>query len=330
MTASIELSPQRLHDFLREMLFIRVFEQKVEEFIKSSIIPGSVHLAIGQEAVAVGVMQALRDTDYVSGPHRGHHIMLAKGMDPNVMMAELMGKATGFSAGKGGHMHMADASKGMLGVNGIVGASIAIATGAAFTARYRERDQVAVAFFGDGGANKGQFHENLNMASILGLPAIYVCENNQYAVETSVAYATAGNDIAGRAAAYDFPGVRVDGLDALAMYDAAVQARRRAVEERRPTLIEAVTYRFKGHHMGDVENYRTKAEVTEWMKKDPIGRLHAHLTERDILDEAGWIRMQDEVRQQVEEAAAYGKNSPDPDPESGARNVYGIEVAHHA
>jgi pyruvate dehydrogenase E1 component alpha subunit len=330
MVNNLEISPSQMSHFLREMLLIRLFEQRTEELIVSGAIPGSVHIAIGQEAVAVGVIQALLDSDYVAGPHRGHHILLAKGLEPNKVMAELMGKATGLCAGKGGHMHMADPTRGMLGVNGIVGASIAIATGAAFTANYMERDQVAVAFFGDGGVNKGQFHENLNMASILNLPAIYVCENNQYAVETSVAYATAGNDIAGRAASYNFPGVAVDGLDVIAMYKVALEARKRAVQERRPTLIEAKTYRFKGHHMGDVETYRTKAEVQEWVKKDPILRLKVSMEELGLMDETIWKQLQEELKQRIEDAVQFAVNSPDPEPESVMENVYGMEVKHFA
>lgn len=330
MEDNLVITPALMATFLREMLFIRLFEQRTEELIISGAIPGSVHLAIGQEAVAVGVIQALLNEDYVSGPHRGHHILLAKGLDEKKVMAELMAKATGFCAGKGGHMHMADPTHGMLGVNGIVGASIAIATGAAFTANYTERDQVAVAFFGDGGVNKGQFHENLNMASILNLPAIYVCENNQYAVETSVAYATAGNDIAGRAASYNFPGIVVDGLDVIAVYKVAVEARKRAVLDRRPTLIEAKTYRFKGHHMGDVENYRTKAEVQEWVKKDPITRLKATMEEQGIMDETIWKQLQDELKVRVEDAVNFAVNSPDPEPETVMDNVYGMEVKHYA
>lgn len=316
----------QLEKFLSEMVLIRFFEQKIETLMNSGEVPGSVHLAIGQEAVAVGVMQALKDEDFVSGPHRGHHIMLAKGMDVNKLMAELMGKAAGYCEGKGGHMHTADANKNMLGVNGIVGGSIGIATGAAFTAKYLERDQVAVAFFGDGGANKGQFHENLNMASILDLPVIYVCENNQYAVETSVEYSTAVKNIADRAASYNFPGVVVDGLDVLDIYQAAKDARHRAVQDKRPTLIEAKTYRFKGHHHGDVENYRTRDEVKEWMKKDPIERLKNVMEERGMLNSDRWEEIQAEAHQKVENAVTFAKNSPDPTPESVMRNVYTMEV----
>lgn len=325
-----QLSPQLLRTFLREMQTIRAFELRTEKLVHSGAIPGIVHLAIGQEAVAVGVIQALRQNDYVAGSHRGHHMLLAKGVDLKRMMAELMGKQTGLCAGKGGHMHIADYSKGVLGTNAIVGASIAIATGAAFTAQYLERDQVSVAFFGDGGTNKGQFHENLNMASVLGLPAIYVCENNYYAVETSVGYSTAGNDIAGRAASYHIPGVVVDGLDVLDVYRAAVEARRRAVAERRPTLIEAKTYRYRGHHMGDVGTYRTKEEVQEWMSKDPIRKLKTHMMEQGQLSETEWSRMQADIEQSIEEAVAFALDSPDPEPQSVMTNVYSAEVTYDA
>lgn len=325
-----EISPQLMETFLREMQLIRTFELRTEELVNAGVIPGIVHLAIGQEATAVGIMQALLETDYVTGSHRGHHVLLAKGVDINLMMAELMGKATGFCAGKGGHMHISDISKGALCVNAIIGASIAIATGAAFSAQYLGRDQVSVAFFGDGGVNKGQFHENLNMASILNLPAIYVCENNHYAVETSVAYATAGNNIAGRAASYDIPGVTVDGLDVLDVYQAGVEARKRAVVDKRPTLIEAKTYRFRGHHMGDTGNYRTKAEVEEWMRKDPIQKLTLSMMEQGLLDENKWEQIQEEIRQKVEDAVQFGINSPEPEPQSVMENVYSMEVNHYA
>lgn len=319
-----------LESCIKQMMLIRLFEQKSEELIRIGAIPGSTHLSIGQEAVAVGVMMALLDDDYVAAPHRGHHILLAKGLDEKRLMAELMGKATGYCGGKGGHMHTADYSKNMLGVNGIVGASIAIATGAAFTAQYMERDQVAVAFFGDGGVNKGQFHENLNMASILHLPAIYVCENNQYAVETSVAYATAGNHIAGRAESYNFPGVAVDGLDVLAVYEAAKEARNRAITEKKPTLIEALTYRFKGHHNGDIENYRTTEEVKEWMRKDPIQRLKAGMEQQGFMDEQKWSRLEKEMQDRVDAAVTFGMQSPDPHPEDVMRHVFAMEVTQHA
>lgn len=309
-----EYKPELLHRLLREMLRIRLFEQKAEEMTLAGKVVGGVHLAIGQEAVAAGVMAALKEEDYVTGPHRGHHLLIAKGLELSKLMAELMGKATGTVGGRGGSMHMADASKGMLGVNGIVGASIVIATGAAFTARYLDRDQVAVAFFGDGGANKGQFHESLNMASILDLPAIYVCENNQYAVETSVSYSTAVDHIAERAASYRMPGVLVDGLDALDVYAAAKEARRRATEEKRPTLIEALTYRFKGHSIGDVENYRTREEVQRWMESDPIARLKHEMDEAGLLTKEEWNRMAEATESEVQAAVKYALDSPEPDP----------------
>lgn len=318
--------PELLRSLLKEMLRIRAFEQKAEEMTLAGKVAGGVHLAIGQEAVAAGVMAALRPHDYVTGPHRGHHLLIAKGLDLGGIMAELMGKATGVVGGRGGSMHMADASKGMLGVNGIVGASIVIATGAALTAKYTGRDQVAVAFFGDGGANKGQFHESLNMASILDLPAIYVCENNQYAVETSVAYSTAVEHIADRAAAYRMPGVLADGLDVLDVYAAAKEARQRASEERRPTLIEALTYRFKGHSIGDVENYRTREEVRKWMESDPIARLKLEMDEADLLNDDEWSRLTEEADAEVRAAVQFALDSAEPDAATVMRHNYSPEV----
>jgi pyruvate dehydrogenase E1 component alpha subunit len=317
--------PQLLRDFLREMLLIRLFEQRCEELVFSNDIVGGVHLAIGQEAVSVGVIRALKEEDYVTGPHRGHHLVISKGVDLGKTMAELMGKADGICGGRGGHMHIADKSKGLLGVNGIVGGSIVMATGAAFTAQYLERDQVSVAFFGDGSANKGQFHECLNLASILDLPAIYVCENNGYAVETLVSYSTGVDNIAERGASYRIPGVIVDGLDVLDVYEAAKEARHRAVTDKRPTLIEAKTYRFKGHSIGDVENYRTKEEVREYMKKDPIGRLRVAMEDHGLINETEWNRMNEEVKAQIEEAVKYGLNSPEPDLTTALRHVLTLE-----
>ncbi|UVI32970.1 thiamine pyrophosphate-dependent dehydrogenase E1 component subunit alpha [Paenibacillus spongiae] len=321
---------QLLKRFLKEMLRIRVFEQRAEELTLSGKVVGGVHLAIGQEAVAVGVMMALKEEDYVTGPHRGHHILIAKGLETSKLMAELLGKETGIVGGRGGSMHMADASKGMLGVNGIVGASIVIATGAAFTAQYLIRDQAAVAFFGDGGANKGQFHESLNMASIFKLPAIYVCENNQYAVETSVEYSTAAEHIADRGAGYRMPGVIVDGLDVLDVYSAAKEARLRAGSGEGPTLIEAKTYRFKGHSIGDLENYRTREEVQEWMKNDPIIRLKLSMEELGLLDENGWNAMKTEVEQEIEAAVQFAVNSPEPNVETVMDHNFSAEVTEHA
>ncbi|AZN43772.1 thiamine pyrophosphate-dependent dehydrogenase E1 component subunit alpha [Paenibacillus albus] len=308
------------------MLRIREFELRAEEQTLAGNVVGGVHLAIGHEAVAVGVMKALKSEDYVTGPHRGHHIVIAKGSDMKNIMAELMGKATGLSGGRGGSMHMADVETGLLGVNGIVGASIVVATGAAFSAKYLGQDRVAAAFFGDGGANKGQFHESLNMASILDLPAIYVCENNEFAVETAVSYSTGVDHIAERGSSYRIPGIIVDGLDVLDVYLAAKEARLRAVQESRPTLIEAKTYRFKGHSIGDKENYRTKEEVQERMKSDPIFKLKHQLEDAGWLNEEQWNEMKLDVENEVAAAVDFALRSPLPDAATALRHVYSKEV----
>jgi len=309
-----EYDSELLKKLLSEMLKIRLFEEKAEELTLAGKVVGGIHLAIGQEAVAVGMMVALQSQDYVTGPHRGHHIAIAKEIELTKLMAELLGKSTGVVGGRGGSMHMADASKNMLGVNGIVGASIVIATGAAFSAKYKGNDQVAVAFFGDGGSNKGQFHESLNMASIYDLPAIYVCENNQYAVETSFSYSTSVEHVAERAASYSMTGCIVDGLDVLDMYEASKQARERAVSEGRPTLIEAKTYRYKGHSIGDLENYRTKDEVKEMLKYDPIYRLKNEMEEANVMTEAEWKQILKNTEEKIAEATAFALDSPEPDP----------------
>ncbi|MBB6670778.1 pyruvate dehydrogenase (acetyl-transferring) E1 component subunit alpha [Cohnella nanjingensis] len=308
------------------MVRIREFESRAEEQTLAGNVVGGIHLAIGHEAVAVGVMQALRREDYVTGPHRGHHLVLAKGSDMKNVMAELLGKATGISGGRGGSMHMADAETGLLGVNGIVGASIVIATGAAFSAKYLGQDRVAVAFFGDGGSNKGQFHESLNMASILDLPAIYVCENNEFAVETAVSYSTGVDNIAERGSSYRMPGIIVDGLDVLDVYVAAKEARQRAVQDSRPTLIEAKTYRFKGHSIGDKEDYRTKEEVQERMKSDPIFKLKHRLEEAGWLSEQQWNELKSEVDREVETAVQFALNSPLPSAATALHHVYAKEM----
>lgn len=318
-------SPELLRSMLRDMVRIRSFDERAEEYTMKGNVLGSVHLAIGQEAVAVGVCHALRPEDYVLGPHRGHHIALAKGLPADQMMAELMGRATGFCHGKGGHMHMVDVSRGLLGLNGIVAASIGIATGVGLSIKQRKSHQVAVAFFGDGGANKGQFHESMNLASILNLPVIYVCENNVYAVETNVAYATAVQDIAVRATSYNFPGIVVDGMDVVGVFEAAREARRRAVEDGRPTLIEAKTYRYKGHHTGDPERYRTKEEVAQWRSRDAIVRLQQQGLQQGWLTQAQVDGIYAEAVAEVEAAVQFGLASPEPEVAEAFRHVFAAE-----
>ena len=270
------------------MLRIRRFEEQVGKLFAQGQLPGFVHLYIGEEAVGAGVCAALRDDDYIISTHRGHGHVIAKGGDFDRMMAELFGKATGYCKGKGGSMHIADFSIGMLGACGIVGGGIPVAVGAGLSAKTRGTDQVSVTFFGDGAANEGSFHESLNLASVLKLPVLFVCENNQYGEFTPADKAMNIKDVAIRAAGYGIPGVIVDGTDALAVHEAAQEAVARARRGEGPTLIEAKTHRKGGHAEGEEaflggQQYRSEAEKLDAQRKDPIFRLHEVIVERQLI-----------------------------------------------
>ncbi|MFZ9579515.1 MAG: thiamine pyrophosphate-dependent dehydrogenase E1 component subunit alpha, partial [Ilumatobacteraceae bacterium] len=268
-------------DLHRRMVRIRLFEEAAGRLAESNRLPGFLHLYVGEEAVAAGVCGALNDDDHITSTHRGHGHLVAKGGDFNRMMAELMGKATGYCKGKGGSMHISDTSLGMLGANGIVGAGSPIAVGAAFANKYRGRGQVAVAFFGDGSTNIGAFHEAANMACALHLPIVFACENNEYGEFTPRDKTMAITDIVDRAAGYGMPGVIVDGMDVIAVHEAAVEAVERARSGGGPSLIEAKTYRFYNHH--GVQNlglkYRSDDEVALWKQRDPIFTLEDRMIE---------------------------------------------------
>jgi pyruvate dehydrogenase E1 component alpha subunit len=296
------------------MLKIRRFEERVSELFSNGLIPGFVHLYIGQEAVAVGVCANLVKDDYLTSTHRGHGHCIAKGADLKRMMAELFGKRTGYCKGKGGSMHIADYSSGILGANAIVGANIPIATGAAFAAKSRRTNLVSVAFFGDGASNTGAFHEGINIAAIWKLPVIFVCENNLYAISTHTSRSTPVNNIADRASSYGIPGVIVDGMDVIAVYEAAHIAVERARIGEGPTLMECKTYRFYGSFEGDPQHYRTKAETDEWKKKDPLS-FGERLVTMNILTKEGLERIGREVDLAVDEAVKYAQESPYPKPE---------------
>ncbi len=272
------IDPGRARDWLRTMLLIRAFESRLDPLSMSGKIPGGLHLSIGQEAVAVGIAAGLEPGDLLACAHRSHHHAIAKGMSTRGIMAELYGKATGCSGGRGGSMHLADLSLGFLGGNGIVGAGLGVAMGASLAAQVRGIDQVAVGIFGDGGANTGRTWESVNLAAVWKLPLIIVCENNVYAVETQTALLTGGGSIARRAEGFGLPVRTVDGQDVAAMYRAAAEARQQAAEGGGPTFIEALTYRYEGHSTGQVINYRTIDEVREWRDtRDPIQRLRLAL-----------------------------------------------------
>lgn len=319
----MEIPKEKLIEIYKKMELIRHFEYTVNELYGKGKIFGALHLYAGEEAVAVGVCSNLRKDDYVLSTHRGHGHCIAKGADVKRMMAELFGRSTGVCKGKGGSMHVADVSVGMLGASGIVGGGIPLATGAALSAKYRGTDQVAVAFFGDGASNQGTFHEAINLGSIWDLPVIYVCENNQYAESTPITYSARVKDIADRAVSYGIPGVVVDGMDVIAVYEVAQAAIQRAREGKGPTLIECKTYRYEGHEMGDPHNlYRPKEEVDEWKKKDAILRLRKMLVSKKILTEKEVDKFEEDVKKQIEEAIKFADESPYPNPEEAVQGVF--------
>jgi pyruvate dehydrogenase E1 component alpha subunit len=317
-----DLSSAQLVDMLRMMLRIRQFEQRALELYREGVMRGTTHPYIGMEAVAVGTCAALRPADRITSTHRGHGHCLAKGGDPRLMMAELLGRAAGYCKGKGGSMHIADVEAGILGANGIVGGGMGLATGAALATKLAGRDEVAVCFFGDGALNQGIFHEAANMAAIWGLPVVYVCENNQYAMSARADRFTSVPDPSVRAGSYGFPGLSCDGMDALAVYQTVGGAVARARAGGGPSLVVCVTYRYLGHHVGDPLNYRDKAEVETWRAKDPIERLRAALLERRVLTAAEADGLRAEVEREIDDAVAFAKASPEPDPSTLAEDVY--------
>ena len=316
------MTPELALGIHRTMVRIRVFESRVEELFKEGKLPGFVHTYIGQEAIAAGVCAALKRDDYITSTHRGHGHAIAKGMELAPVMAELYGKETGACRGRGGSMHVADFSVGMLGANGIVAGGLGIAAGAALSARHRGTSQVAVGFFGDGGINKGTFHEALNFAATHRLGVVFVCENNQYAQFTSRLRTTSVEDLSVRASAYGIPGVTVDGNDPLATYMSALAAVSRARAGQGPTLLNMETYRFGGHYVGDAEVYRESAEVDDRRRADPILRWERTLADDGLmgaeLREAVWA----EAGEEVSAAVRFAEDSPYPEGDTALDNVF--------
>ncbi|MCS6845103.1 MAG: thiamine pyrophosphate-dependent dehydrogenase E1 component subunit alpha [Caldilineales bacterium] len=313
-----ELDKDRLRRWLSLMSLIRAFEEKAEDLFSRGLVHGTMHLSIGQEAVAVGASSALREGDYLLNHHRGHGHCLAWGSDVDLMMAEFLGKETGYCRGRGGSMHIANVEKNNLGANGIVGGGLPISVGVGLSIKMRGTDQVCLTIFGDGAANTGAFNESLNMASIWDLPVVYLCENNQYAMSMPAQKAFKIPTISLRAAAYGMPGVTVDGNDVLAVYDAVRQAAQRARRGEGPTLVEAITYRWRGHSKSDRQLYRTRDEIKEWQARDPIRRLARLLDmEDDELDEVAR-----QARARIEEAVAFANASPEPDVSTILEGVY--------
>jgi len=315
----------KLLEMCRQMLTIRFFEEKIFELYGQNLVPGTIHLYAGEEAVAVGVCANLRKDDYITSTHRGHGHCIAKGARLDKTMAEILGKKTGYCKGKGGSMHIADFNMGMLGATAVVGAGIPIAAGAGLSIKLRGTDQVVACFFGEGASNQGTFHEGINLAGVWGLPVVFVCENNLYAMGTRQSRVMLIEDIADRASAYGIQGVAVDGNDVLAVYEAARMAVERARRGGGPTLIECKTYRQKGHSRFDPATYRPKEEVGEWLKKDPIARFQTKLFEMGVLTEAEAQKMVQEAKRAVDEATKFAMESPFPEPVEALEDVYANE-----
>ena len=313
--------------YLRQMLQIRRFEEKAGEAYSLGKIGGFCHLYIGQEAVAVGSMASLRKDDYITCSYREHGQALARGISSRAVMAELFGKAAGTSKGKGGSMHLFDASLGFLGGHGIVGGHIPLTTGMAFAAKYNGTDQVGVCYFGEAAVNQGAFHEALNMAALWKLPAIYICENNRYGMGTALERASAIYDISERACSYDMANEVVDGQEVLAVKAAMDRAVTRAREEKLPTLLEIRTYRFMGHSMSDPihGHYRTKEEVEEHRKRDPIALWSRFLLDEGLMTEESIKGMDADVMAEVEDAYKFAEEAPDPDLSELYNDVYASE-----
>ena len=308
-----KLSHEKMLEMYRQMHRIRAFELKVLSAVERGLVAGGPHLYIGEEAIAVGVCSALEPKDYITSTHRGHGHLIAKGGQLKPMLAEIFGKATGYCKGKGGTMHIADMDLGILGANGIVGGGLSIAVGAALTSHLKHTQCVVACFFGDGATNQGAFHESLNLASIWKLPVIFICENNGFGMFTPQKVTTPGCDIVSRAHSYCMPGVSVDGNDVIAVYQATLEARNRALAGDGPTLLDCKTYRFLGHYVGDPEVYRTREEVDEAKKNDPLVGFKRFLIENGILNDHLDAEMQTSIQKEADEALEFAIASPDPD-----------------
>ncbi|HUT36674.1 MAG TPA: thiamine pyrophosphate-dependent dehydrogenase E1 component subunit alpha [Planctomycetota bacterium] len=308
--------------YLRLMKLIRAFEERVDRLFVEARIHGTTHLCIGQEAIPVGACAAIRPSDLASGSHRGHGLALAKGLVPNRLMAELLGRRDGYCQGKGGTQHVASLEHGFLGTNGITGGGIPIATGAALAAKLRRTGQVVLSFFGDGATNQGTFHESLNMAAIWRLPVVYVCENNLYAMSTAIRDAAAVERLAVRATAYGMPGATIDGNDVLEVREAVARAADRARSGGGPCLLECTTYRHHGHSKSDAREYRTREEEECWLALDPILRSERRLLGAGELTPEALKRLDAEVSAEVDAAVDFAEASPPLDPGLAAEGVF--------
>jgi len=317
------LAKEKILKMYQDMLKIRYFENEITKVYSKGLMPGLAHLYIGEEAVAVGVCANLTERDFAVSTHRGHGHLIAQGADLKKMMAEVLGKETGYCKGKGGSMHIMDVSKGILGANGIVGAGIPIATGSAYSAKVRGTDQVTAAFFGDAASNQGTFHESLNMAAAWKLPVVYICENNLYGISVDVRKVTATKDLAVRAKAYDIPGIVVDGNDVSEVYRVTKEAVERARKGEGPSLIECKTYRWKGHHVGDPGLvYRLEKETEEWKNRCPIKTFRERLIKEKIFSKEELDLIEKDTKEMIKEAADFAIQSPYPDDNEAYKDLF--------
>lgn len=316
------ITDEKLKDLYKEMWLIRYFDEKVDQFFAKGLIHGTTHLCVGQEASAAGSIAVLEPKDKIVSTHRGHGHCISKEGDVNKMMAELFGRETGYCKGKGGSMHIADVEKGNLGANGIVGGGIPLAVGAALTSKMKNEQYVVLCFFGDGASNEGSFHEAVNLAAIWDLPVVFICENNQYGMSGPVKDMTRVEHIADRAAAYGIPGKIVDGCDMVEIMNEVDEAVRSARAGNGPTLIEMKTYRWKGHSKSDAKKYRTREEENEWRAKDGIKRFKETLLEAGVLTEDEAKALQEQAKQEIEEAVQFAEASPEPSIDTLEEDVY--------
>jgi len=320
------MTNEELVSLYRMMLLIRYLEDKAGEMYAYGRIGGFLHLYIGEEAVAVGAIPLLRDDDDLITHYRDHGYAIARGIDPKRIMAELFGKATGTSKGKGGSMHLCDAERHFWGGYAIVGGHLPLACGLGLAAQYQGQGRVVLAIFGDGATNGGEFHEAMNMAALWKLPVVFLCENNFYAMGTHISHDSAVQEVYRKAAAYDMPSSRVDGMDVLAVREAAANAIDHARSGQGPYLLEAVTYRFRGHSMADPEMYRSKEEVEEWRKRDPITQFRDKLMEQGVLTKEQNQGIEQEVTAEIDEAVRFAEESPEPPPEALYQDLYSEPV----
>lgn len=324
-TASKPLSAADLLKCYREMLLIRRFEEKAGQLYGMGLIGGFCHLYIGQEAVAVGMQMAIGKGDSVITSYRDHGLMLAQGSDPKIIFAELLGRIDGCSKGKGGSMHMFDTANHFYGGHGIVGAQVSLGTGLAFANQYRGTDRVAVTYFGDGSANQGQVYESFNMAKLWNLPCIYIIENNEYAMGTSVKRSSSTTELYHRGASFGIPGVQVNGMSVTDVYEAGVKAVEHCRSGKGPIILEMKTYRYRGHSMSDPAKYRTKEEVQDYKEnRDPIEKLKAQMIAEKQAKEADFDKIEKEIKDIVNDAAEFAKNSPEPDQSELWTDVYNV------